>query len=283
MSNRCASCRNKTSKDRCPNNALAGLKFCGVHSKLKTHRLWTDVNDIERRTAILSKIWKGYILRKLLRLAGPGALRRSKCHNQEEILTFEPITSVDPLDYFGFEENGKVYGFNIRTLLDILNRNVIPLNPYTRQPLSIETRRRLRELAGYRFRNKLPIFYDHNKLSGADAILQNRWSQLSQIVEENGFFNMNPNLFLGLNRTQLYVFLTMILNDMKTWAAEHKDKHSKRFLYAFWIQSVLNKYAMTQSQQQFSFYVSTILLTILYNTVEPYSVCFIIMSALYGL
>jgi len=195
MSNRCASCRNKTSKERCPNNSLPGIKFCGVHSKLKTHRLWVDVNDIERRTAILSKVWKGYSLRKLLKLAGPGVLQRSKCHNQEEILSFEPIATVAPVDYFGFEETGKIYGFDIRTMFDILNRSMNPINPYTRQPLTIETRRRLRELYAYRYRMKMPVFYDNNKLSGADAILQNRWMQLCQIAEENGFYDINPNLF----------------------------------------------------------------------------------------
>ena len=283
MSNRCASCRNKTSKDRCPNTSLPGIKFCGVHSKLKTHRLWIDVNDVERRTAILSKIWKGYSLRKLLKLAGPGVLQRLKCHNQEEILSFEPIATIAPVDYFGFEENGKIYGFDIRTMFDILNRSMNPINPYTRQPLTLETRRRLRELYAYRYRMKMPIFYDNNKLSGADAVLQNRWLQLCQITEENGFFNINPNLFLGLNRTQLYIFLTMISNDMKTWAAEHKDKPSKRFVYVFWIQKILNKYQTTQSSVEFSFYVSSILLTILYTTTEPYPLCFIIMSALYRL
>jgi hypothetical protein len=277
------SCRSKTSKDRCPNNSLPGIKFCGVHSKLKTHRLWTDVNEVQRRVDLISKIWKGYVIRKQLALAGPGVLNRSLCHNQEELLSFEHIRSISPFNYFGFEETGKLYGFDVRTMFDMLNRSLNPINPYTRQPIDISTRRRLRELYSYRFRNKLPVFYDNNKLSGADAILENRWMQICQIAEENGFYNINPNLFLGLNRTQLYIFLTMIFNDMKTWAAEHKDKHSKRFLYVFWIQNILNKYQTTQLSNQFSFYVSTILLTILYNSVEPYSVCFIIMSSLYRL
>ena len=283
MSNRCASCRNKTSKDRCPNSALPGIKFCGIHSKLKTHRLWVDVNDIEKRVIRIVKVWKGYFVRKQLKLAGAGVLQRSKCHNQEEILSFEPLTSVHPFNYFGFEENGKIYGFDIRTMIDMLNRNVNPINPYTRQPLQIEDRKRLRMLYGYRFRNKLAVFYENNKPKEATAILSLRWLQISQILEENGFYNLNPNLFLGLNRTQLYIFLTMVLNDMKSWAAEHKEKNSKRFLYVFWIQNILNKFSTTQSTTQYSFYVSSILLRILHTTVQPYFVCFIIMSGLYRL
>jgi hypothetical protein len=281
MTSLCASCKNKTSNDRCRNNALPGIRFCGIHSRLKTYRIWADVNNVERRTTLISKYWKGYILRKVLRLAGPGVLKRSVCHNEEELLSFEPVRSISPLDYFGFEENEKVYGLDIRTMFDMMNRTLKPINPYTRQPLQMADRKRLRELYGYRTRNKLSIFYDNNKLVGADAILQNRWMQICQIVEENGFYDINPNLFLGLNRTRMYILLTLISNDMKTWAAQHKDTPSKRFLYVMWIRNVQNKFSTTQSANQFSFYVSTILLSMLYNSVEPYSICFIIMSALY--
>jgi len=283
MATLCTSCKNKLSNDRCRNTALPGIVFCGIHSKLKTHRLWVDVNDVQRRTTCISKRWKGYIVRKLLTLAGPGVLNRSVCHNQEELLSFEPMTTIRPSDYFGFEEHQKVYGFELRTMFDILNRSAVPLNPYTRQPLQLADRKRLRELYGYRHRNRLPIFYDNNKLVGSTAVLENRWLQLCQIAEEHGFYDIHPNLFLGLNRTQLYIFLTMILNDLKTWSAEHKGKASKRVIYAFWVQTILNKYQTTPSTSQYSFYVSTILLTMLYKSVESYSICFIIMSSLYRL
>lgn len=283
MQTKCLSCKNKQSKERCPNSSLQGIKFCGIHSRIKNPRLWVDINDVQSKVTLISKIWKGYCIRKQLSLSGSGVLKRGICNNNEEIMSFEPISKVDPLDYFGFEENGKVYGFHICSILDILNRSNVPKNPYTREPLDMQTRKRLRELYGYRVRNKLPTFHEDSKIVGPDNILMNRWLQLSQIFEENGFYNINPNLFLGLSKTQLYVFLNMILNDMKTWAAEHTGKNSKRFLFAFWIRNILNKHSTSQTVQEYSFYVSTILLTILYNSTEPYNVSFIIMSALYRL
>lgn len=283
MSVKCLSCKNKQSKERCPNAALQGIKFCGIHSKIKSPRLWVDVNDIRSKVTLISKIWKGYCVRKCIRLAGDGVLKRGLCNNNEEIMSFEPILKVDPLEYFGFEEKGKVYGFHICSILDILNRNHTPKNPYTREPLDMQTRKRLREIYGYRIRNKLPTFHEDSKLVGADNILASRWLQISQIIEENGFYNMNPNIFLGLNKSQLYIFLNMILNDTKTWAAEHSGKNSKRFLFAFWLRNILNKHSTSQSVQEYSFYVSTILLTVLYNSTEAYNVSFIIMSALHRL
>jgi len=263
--------------------ALSGLSLCGRHAKVRSPRLWHVVNNVDSKVTLISKIWKGYLIRKRLRIAGTGVLRRSICHNSEELVSLEPISSVDSFNYFGFEENGKIYGFDIRTILDTLQRNLVPTNPYTRQPLTLETRKRLRELYSYRVRHKLETSYEHNALRTTDLILTNRWTQLCQIVEENGFFNTNPNLFLGLNKSQLYAFLAMIHNDLKTWAAEHKPPHSKRFLYVFWTNNVLKKYSTAQSVAEYSFFVSSILLSILYDSVEPYPICFILMSALYRL
>lgn len=75
----------------------------------------------------------------------------------------------------------------------------------------------------------------------------------------------------------------MIHNDLKTWAAEHKPPHSKRFLYVFWTNNVMKRYPNAQSVAEYSFFVSSILLSVLYDSVEPYPICFIIMSALYRL
>lgn len=279
----CASCKNRTSTDRCPNSALPGLSLCGTHARGKHPRLWTVTNNVDKKVILISKIWRGYFIRKQLRLAGPGVLKRSVCINTDELISLEPIRTVGVFDYFGFEENGKVYGFDVRTILENLNRNLVPVNPYTRQQISIDTRKRLRDVFNYRMRHRLENSYDNALMKPADIVLTNRWTQLCQIAEEHGFFNINPNLFMGLNKTQLYIFLSMIHNDLKTWAAEHKPPHSKRFLYVFWTQNVLKKFSTARSSVEYSFFVSSILLSILYDYGEPYTICFIIMSALYRL
>lgn len=279
----CGSCKNKTSNERCSNNALPGLSLCGKHARVKSPRLWTAINGIDSKVTTISKIWKGYFIRKQLQLAGPGVLNRSVCNNSEELVSLEPITTIHIFDYFGFEENGKIYGFDIRTILDGLHRNLIPTNPYTRQPLSIPVRRRLREIYNYRRRNDIETTYKNNIIKNIDDILLNRWTQICQVAEEHGFFNIHPNFFLSLNKTQLYVLLAMINNDLKTWAAEHEPIHSKRFLYVFWTTTSLKKFSSQTSVTEYSFFVSSVLLSILYNSVEPYTICFIIMSALYRL
>lgn len=279
----CASCKNKVSTSRCTSMALPNLSLCGKHAKVRSPRLWTTVNNVDVKVNLIIKIWKGYFVRKQLGLAGPGVFKRSLCNNTDELVSLDPITTVKTVDYFGFEENGKVYGFDVRTILDSLHRSLVPINPYTRQPLKLEDRKRLREIYSYRIRSKLENTYENNGLKTQEIILINRWTQIAQIAEENGFFNIPLPLFLGLNKSQLHIFLSMIHNDLKTWAAEHKPPHSKRFLYVFWTNNVLKKFATVHSTIEYSFFVSSILLSILYDSVEPYNICFIIMSALYRL
>lgn len=277
----CASCKNKQSTDKCNRPALNGLLFCGVHSKSKHPRLWTTVHGVDSKIVQIQKLWRGYFIRRRLQLAGPGALKRSVCNNQDELITFESISTVSPFDYFGFEESGKVYGFDVRSIIDSLHRTAS--NPFTRQPLTIDTRKRIREIYGYRLRKKLDNYYEHNILKTPEALLQNRWTQVCQIIEENGFFNINTNLFLGLNKTQLYIFLNMIHNDMTVWASEHDPMSSKRFRYLVWVMNAIKKFNRANDLSYYSFNVASVLCVILYDCVDPYNLCFIIMSALYRL
>ena len=272
----CASVKNRASKDQCPHNALRGFTLCGRHVRAKNVVLWADANQINEKVAKIGKVWRGYFVRKLLTLSGPGNLKRSLCNNADELMSMEPMTTVYPTDYFGFEENGKVYGFDIRSILDSFYKQLHPTNPYTRQVLSIETRKRVRSLYRYRLAAKLDCFYDHNKPKGVTQIIENRWLQICQIIEENGFFDIEPNIFRTMNKSQLYIFLSMVCNDLKANPAIRPN-------YVFWIQNVLHKYSFTDQLDRYSYYVSGILLSILYDIREQYTLCFIIMSALYRL
>lgn len=277
----CAACKNKQTTERCNRPALNGLLLCGVHSRSKAPKLWTHVHGIDSKLIQVQKLWRGYFVRKQLQLAGPGVLKRSLCNNSDELITLDSIQTVSPFDYFGFEEGGKVYGFDIRTIIDALHRTTT--NPFTRQPLSIESRKRIREIYGYRLRKRLENYYEHNILKTPDALLQNRWTQVCQIMEENGFFNIHPNLFIGLNKTQLYIFLNMIHDDMTVWASEHNPILSKRFRYLVWVKNAIKKFNRVNELTYYSFNVASVLCVILYDCVDPYNLCFIIMSALYRL
>ena len=279
---KCGSCKNKTSDERCPSKPLRGLIFCGKHARVKSPRIWKDVNQLDHKIIPIQKLWRGYILRKWLKLAGPGVLNRTICHNDEELVTMDDKKSVSPLDYFAFTENDKVYWFDVRSIVGACIFSVTPTNPYTRQDLSIDTRQRLRRLCIMRQRRKILNEHTESKRNIGE-VLKASWTYICQIIIENGFFDMSPLYFMSLNKTQLYVFITMIRNDMIALAAEHTSPESRRHKYVYWLKRLQDQHESNVSVIELSYFTSKILSTILNDLMEPYPMCFIIMSAMHRL
>ena len=279
----CSSCKNQSSFDRCTNKALKGLILCGKHAKVKSPRIWKDIHELDNKAIVIQKIWRGFSIRKRLKLAGPGVLNRSVCHNEEELVTLDDKKSVSPMNYFAFKENDKVYWFDIRSLLDNCVSNINPTNPYTRQQISIETRKRLRELSIIRDTYKLDNTHDTGKERPAEELIESSWINVCQIIVENGFFEMSHLYFTSLNRTQLFIFINILKQDIVAWAAEHTSLASRRYRYIFWIKRLLNEYNRGIEAKRMSFLTSRILIAILDDSPNNYPVCFMVMSALHRL
>lgn len=277
----CASCKNKTSLDQCTFVALKGLQFCGKHIKAKDKRIWAVLNQNNGNVRLIQKNWRGYFIRNKLKLAGPGVLNRKDCHNDEELVTLDEKKDVHPLDYFSFTEADKVWWFDIRSLYQITRTNLRPLNPYTRQPLDIETRRRLRRLCQIRKRQDIFNLHAEPIYAQFSELVDLKWLELCQIVEENGFFDMNHLLFASLNKTQLYIFLNIIHVDLVAYAAEHKTPNSTRKKYIMWVKTLIGKFGKYKyASLQASYNVARVLLSILNDCTDPYTVCFIIISSI---
>ena len=276
--NTCLACKNKNSSDRCSSQCIPGLAFCGRHVRSKTPRLWSVVNMVDTKALLIQRVWRGYFIRHRLSLAGPGVLSRSVCHNQEELVSMEEAKEIHPLCYFSFEEDGKVWWFDVRSIIGCLNSTLNPLNPYTRQPLSMDTRQRLRTLYKYRIRNRLRT--THNTMTKQiDELTGFQWLRLSQILVENGFEDSRPAMFNRLNPNQLYIVLSYIKTDMYALAREH-PKTSFRYQYARTLsRECSNFFSFAHPQLQFA----SVMVNILHHSVEPYPFCFIIMSALFRL
>ena len=279
---KCASCKNRNTDERCQSKPLRGLIFCGRHAIMKRPRIWKDIHQLDPKIIPVQKLWRGYILRKWLKLAGPGVLNRTICHNDEELVTMDDKKSVSPFDYFSFTENDKVYWFDIRSIVEASIFNMVPTNPYTRQELSIDTRQRMRKICMMRQRRKLINEHSQTERSIND-VLKASWTYICQIIVENGFFDMSPLYFMSLNKTQLYVFVTMICIDMTALAAEHTSQESRRHKYVYWLRRLQKQHESEVHVFELSYFTAKILSTILNDLMEPYPMCFIIMSAMHRL
>jgi hypothetical protein len=215
----CISVKNKKSKERCTAKALVGMEFCGRHCKVKVKDIWNPVDkDVMARK--IQTIWRGHAIRRILELAGPNALNRAKSNDYEEITTFVSKDRQYPLDYFEFEENGVNFWFDIKTLYQWACNEETPRNPYTKTELTLDTRRRMRELIAIRKHRKQPIMVT---VLFRDQTVESRVNQLCQILEENlsgtdyWYGRISPDEFLHMNLIHLHVFLSVIVSDLITW------------------------------------------------------------------
>ena len=186
--------------------------MCGRHRGVKTPRLWVDVNKDRARSLVkVQSLFRGWKVRKFIALCGPGALRRSECVNDDELVTCVEKARQYPLDYFGLEEGGKVWWFDFGTIWDWSTRSIEPLNPYTNVPLSHEVKQRVKRMWIARRRLKMTVPSESGTPT-ADRVVR-RWTALCQIFRFYGFEDVHPNMFVDLTKQNLTVVFKLLLRD----------------------------------------------------------------------
>jgi len=279
----CYSSRTKLSSERCYLKPLYGSIYCKKHSSQINPRNWFYENNRIDKIIKIQKIWRGYYIRYWLKLAGPGVLNRKICSNDEELITLDDRNSVNPLWYFSFEENKNIWWFDIRSIWETTLTNNIPLNPYNRIPLNIETRIRLRKLAYLHLRKSHSLHHDENVVFTSQQKSLRYWRQIVQVLEENGFYELDPLLFNSMNSTQYFIFLSMLCDDMKVWCNEHSSHESRRNRYIVWTKVVFSQIENYKNVIDTSLLISKLLTTILNDCSQNYPMCFMIMSSFYRL
>lgn len=259
----CAAVRKKGSFDQCSTKPLNGHTLCGRHARMKVPVIWAVVN--QQRAPKIHKVQalvRGWILRKRLQLAGPGVLCRKNLMNDDDLVTCTEKDKQHPLDYFAFEENGKIWWFDFNTIWCWALRSTNPTNPYTKVPLSNDVRRRLREIW------RASVLRRHYPTESKDPRerLLSRWTMICQLFAENGFMDMNPNMFLRLSQRDYYFIFRMIRDDIS-----NQDR------FRHYAQDICTVGMRNQFYMQNSFYLQ-MLLTL---HKDPYIMAFTVLSALY--
>lgn len=271
--NLCTSCKKQGSDERCNKNCIKGLDVCGIHAKSKKQRNWYEVNNLSLKISKIQAVWRGFKTRCILDLAGPGVLKRSICHNEEELVSLDPISKIHPFSYFSFEEDGKIWAFDIKSIFKILLYNVTIQNPYTRSIISNENKRRLRNYFFYTMR--MNICPTH--IPQSDLILC-RLNLITQIIQDNGFEDFKPEYLSSLSQEQAYIMRSLLLYDIRILGNNQENLRLLRYC------SLLNSRTFMVSSHPRVILItilSLILTDICHMPKEEYEVCFLIMSALY--
>ena len=261
----CAALRNKKSTDQCGSTALLGHTVCGVHARCKTVHYWADANrDKINRFVKVQALYRGWRVRHVLTLAGPGVLRRGECVNDEDLATFEHKNKQEPFNYFGLVEDGRVWWFDFSTAWECLTRTVSPKNPYTQTPIGHSDLARLRTFHLYRRRHQMSVPPPARDLK--ENIVR-RWTILSQIFRGFGFEDVHPEQFANLTRENLRVAFRFLSDDVR---AMHRPNRRLIALVARGIE-----YSATSSVNSLN------IMTIMLTDSQAYDVVFLLLSALY--
>jgi hypothetical protein len=271
---KCASVRKKGSLEQCPANALFGHTLCGSHARARTTVLWADANA--SKTACIIKIQafvRGGMLRKRLRRNGPGVLHRSGLSNDEDLVTCEDKDRQDPQTYFAFNENGKIWWFDYATISNWVYRSSIPLNPYTKVPLDIDTKRRMFQIWCYRFRCGSAL----TEPTTAPDVLAFRINMLCQLFSCYGFGDIDPTLFRRFGKVDYHSIFLMIRDDI---GVAYRDGNPiKERIKAFCTRGI----HLIHTQDSHLYVIGSIhrLLCMCVVPKDPYILLFTMLSAIY--
>lgn len=164
---------------QCPNQATKG-EFCVRHWKSKV--VWTDnkpkARPFTRRQKAagetISKFWMRFGRPRLRRLHGPATFALSLSHNDKDIYSFDPISTV-PLKYhFSYaDQDNRVWTFDLRFLLHMLQYGKELKNAFTQEKIHETVTIRLQALADALRKAKQPIVYADESVLTPDQI----WNQ----------------------------------------------------------------------------------------------------------
>jgi len=268
----CASVRRKGSTEQCGSRALLGHTLCGTHARSKTVTLWVDANKEKVLAAHrIQAAVRGWLVRHRLALAGPGVLRRQGLSNDEDLETCEPVDRQDPMDYFAFTENGKTWWFDFATLWKWSQMSVEPVNPYTKVPLTVETKRRLRRMWSIRRRHRHSIPAEPTTFQER---LRHRWTVVCQVFADNALGVLTPEPFLRLTKTHYILLFRMLRDDLQA-SLPTQSRYALAMIHRCLIS------AWTMPPTQFVLQSSYVLMTILLHAKDEPSLAFCVLSALY--
>jgi len=273
---RCIAFQNKTSDLQCSSHSLFGHSLCGRHSKAKSPKLWVPRESPDTRAARkIQSIVRGWFIRKYLRNCGPGVLHRVDLANEEDVITYEVANRVSPLNYFAFVENGRTWWFDFSSIWHWGTKSLEPHNPYTRVPLSTDTRKRLREMWFLRKARGLPI--PDNDESNLER-LKTRTNTVCQVFVDNGFTEINPEHFARLTKQDYVALFYMIRSDIPTSFSKHNRGGEIALIMCSYM---LSPKSLAMSEPLYRLTAVRVLLRIMTAHKDPYVLVFIVLSALF--
>jgi hypothetical protein len=167
---------------------------------------------------LLQSVARAYLVKKFIRLKGPGLRKRSECVNNEDFLSGDDLKDIKFNNFFSYrDDDGFVYGFNVSSFYNLVVNTALnkePLNPYNRKEISIEVLRdlksvlRMNSLFGYSVNLEFVVQEFPNNLKQQ---VEMRTIALFQNINYLGNYS-DSKWFLVLTRPKLLKFTKELID-----------------------------------------------------------------------
>jgi hypothetical protein len=177
-------CKNNSVLDKIKHPELKQMaKYYKLHVSGTKPILFERLTDFFSRCSRcvkIQKIFRGYLVRKWLQDKGECINNITKCVNENDFFSLEPLKEI-PIKYFFTFSCGKFnYGCNIISLIQLIkNSKGIVKNPYNRKNIEIETIKTILSVYGktriiFGLPSDAPVINNHSLLQIQGSIQENQ-------------------------------------------------------------------------------------------------------------
>jgi hypothetical protein len=148
------------------------LRITGTKSEL-IERIETYFKK-NKNAGIIQAIFRGHLVRFSIRLRGCALKERTKCVNDSDFYTLDPINEIEYNDFYSYvDKQGFIYGFSVSSLIALFKRKGHITNPYNREKLDFKTM------------NEIFLLYKLNNILYSEPVVENHIAKplVNQVVQ----------------------------------------------------------------------------------------------------
>lgn len=113
------------------------LKFYKLKVSGNKSQIISRIQEFFLSTKSISVIqcwWRKQLVILSFKLRGPAIKNRSLCTNVVDFNTLEPIDNIETTNFYSYSGEDKfIYGFDFNSIIELLNRESKPFNPFNRE------------------------------------------------------------------------------------------------------------------------------------------------------
>ena len=175
-------------------------------------------------TQKIQKKWRGYLRRTINILKGEACFNR-QCTNSTDFLTLDKIKDIPYEQFFSYkDEDGFIYGFNIKSIYNLKKNSDITRNPYNRKIMSHKTLNnmtryiKIGKILGEPVRINIENSLDH---VSENKRIEMKVISIFQKIDSFGHIT-DTKWFMDLGKSELIAFLRQ-LHDIWNYRAQIAD------------------------------------------------------------